>query len=48
MTPELEKYWLAVQNIVCKVCIDSDPYGNGVCRISEKSMCGLRNIFQKL
>lgn len=48
MTPELEKYWKAVQERVCKVCIDSDPLGNGVCRISEASMCGVKEYFPKI
>jgi len=48
MTPELEKYWHAVQNTVCKVCIDSDPYGDGICRISEMSMCGVKEYFPKI
>ena len=48
MMPELEKYWHAVQNTVCKVCIDSDPYGNGICRVSEMSMCGVKEYFPKI
>ncbi len=48
MTPELEKYWQVVQNVVCRVCIDSDPFGNGVCRVSEDSMCAVKMYFPKI
>lgn len=48
MTLELEKYWKAIQETVCKVCIDSDPFGNGVCRISEASMCGVKEYLPKI
>ncbi len=48
MVPEIEKYWRAVQNTVCKVCIDSDAYGDGICRISEMSMCGVKEYFPKI
>lgn len=48
MTPKLEKYWRAVEQMVCKVCIDSDPLGNGVCRISEASVCGVKEYFPKI
>lgn len=48
MTPEIEKYWQAVQQMVCRVCIDSAPSGNGICRVSEMSMCGVKEYFPKI
>ncbi|MBI4547925.1 MAG: hypothetical protein HY707_08095 [Ignavibacteriae bacterium] len=42
----IEYYWQAVQEKVCKKCIDGD--GRGICRLSGIDECGLKLHFPKI
>lgn len=40
---DLDEYWKAVWQLVCRRCIDSDEYGN--CRLDHDMECALKMHF---